>query len=258
MDFDNHRGGPVIEVIKFKQRAYWPKYAAILVAVVLSASGFYLVKNSQNNFAKAFRAAIVSTFKGTSSNSQPIEVIDVNARNNEEAETSITKPVVTVYAPGKNKVGTLEEATGVVPETAPLIVISEIMYDLPESDSGREWIEIRNVGNTSFEISKLSLYENKTNHKVKAIQGSINLAPNELAIIAESPDEFLKDNPTYKGVLFDSTFSLSNDGETIALRIADQEIDQVVYYRKNGASGDGESLQLINDAWTPSVPTPGS
>lgn len=255
MDFDNSKEGPVIEVIQLKPKAYWPKYTAILVAVVLLVSGFYLVKNSENNTAKAFRAAVVSTFKGTSNSGQLIEVIDVNTINSKGAETNITKPIVTIYTPGENKANV--ETTAVIPEVAPLIVINEIMYDLPGSDPGREWIEIKNVGNEGYEISKLALYENKTNHKIKAIRGLDELAPNELAIIADDPDEFLKDNPTYKGALFDSTFSLSNDGEIIALRIADQEINQVVYFRKNGASGDGKSLQLIDDVWTPSIPTPG-
>src|SRR5581483_1064214 len=121
--------------------------------------------------------------------------------------------------------------------------ITEIMYDLPGGDTGREWIEVKNTGTTSADLSSWKLFEANTNHKISAIAAS-NIAPGEYAVIADDSDKFKTDNASYTGLLFDSAFSLSNTGETISLRDeSGNDIDTVTYNPSLGASGDGSSLQ---------------
>ncbi len=139
------------------------------------------------------------------------------------------------------------------------IVITEIMYDVDGSDSGREWIEIQNTGGTDINLADWKLYENKTNHGLVGINDKTTLSAGAYGIIAENKDKFLLDWPSFSGLLLDSSFSLKNtDGETITLRDdALTDIDTVSYDPSIGAAGDGNSLQYINNTWISSIPTPG-
>jgi hypothetical protein len=136
--------------------------------------------------------------------------------------------------------------------------ITEIMYDLSGSDTGREWIEIYNPDSTPVDVTKIKLFEASTNHGVSVSSGSGTLNFEGYAVISDVPSKFMTDNPSYSGMLFDSTFSLSNTGEPLELRNASGTIlDSVTYDSALGATGDGNSLQKINGAWTASAPTPG-
>ena len=143
------------------------------------------------------------------------------------------------------------------------IVITEIMYDLPSgSDSGREWIEVYNAGAVAIDLTKLRLSENGTNHKIVAALGGSTLAPAAYAVIADNPENFKTDWPQFPGQLFDSAFSLSNDGETIGLRDASStEIASVTYSNGWRAAGDGNSLNRMpndQDVFIARRPSPGA
>ncbi|MCK5059877.1 MAG: lamin tail domain-containing protein [Candidatus Pacebacteria bacterium] len=138
------------------------------------------------------------------------------------------------------------------------LVINEIMYDLPGSDSGREWVEIVNTGNESIDLSEWRFFEGGVNHLLKIIQGSSVISPEDYVIIADNPEKFKEDWPFYSKALFNSSFSLKNTGEPISLRNSDL-IDEssVTYTNEWGGNGDGNSLQLINGEWEGGSPTPG-
>lgn len=155
------------------------------------------------------------------------------------------------------------------PTPAPLvdIVITEIMYDLPGSDSEREWIEVYNDDTVPADLASWKLFEAESNHGLTAIQGSGTLAPGEYAVIADNAATFLSDHSGFSGLLFDSSFSLSNGkkegcedgGETITLRNPDLvDRDSVAYQGSWGACGDGHSLARIENVWVYAIPTPGS
>ncbi|MEK7509167.1 MAG: lamin tail domain-containing protein, partial [Patescibacteria group bacterium] len=143
------------------------------------------------------------------------------------------------------------------------VLISELMYDLAEgSDAGREWIEVYNAGASPLTLTDWKLYENGTNHKVTAVQGGEILAPGMYAIIAGDVGKFKADHPMLSGQLFDSAFSLSNTGESFALRdSAGVDIDSVTYTSVLGANGTGDSLQRMQlvsgGGFSAGIPTPG-
>lgn len=131
------------------------------------------------------------------------------------------------------------------------------MYDAQGSDDGREWVEIYNNGTSTVDISSWKFFESDTNHNLVLIKGQSKISPSEYAVIANDSDKFLIDFPDYQGALFKSSFSLSNDGEILAIKNADLKINEVDYKSQWGADGNGKSLQLINGQWQEAVPTPG-
>lgn len=141
------------------------------------------------------------------------------------------------------------------------VVINEVMYNLPKgsgSDVGREWVEVLNKGPKQVDLSTWRFFEGEVNHKIKSFQGNSLLPPNSYAILADNPTKFLIDNSGFKGSVFDTAFSLSNKGETIALKDDNlNKIDSVNYSSFKGANGDGNSLQEINNVLVPATPTPG-
>lgn len=145
------------------------------------------------------------------------------------------------------------------------VIISEIMYDLESgSDTGREWVEVFNAGSSSVKLVDWKLSEADTNHGIGAFSGGETLGSGAYAILADNPTKFLADWPGFSGLLFDSAFSLSNTGETLAIYTPSPEFavsDSVAYQSAWGAAGDGTVLQRSSaDAVTFSAgaPTPGS
>ena len=142
--------------------------------------------------------------------------------------------------------------------------ITEIMYSFHGSDTtngkSREWIEIYNPDSDSVDITKIKLREADTNHGISTSSGTKILNSLEYAVIADTPVNFMVDNPNYLGILFDSSWptGLSNTGESLELRDASSTtLDLVTYDSSIGANGDGNSLQKINNVWRASAPTPG-
>jgi len=139
------------------------------------------------------------------------------------------------------------------------VIINEIMYDLETgSDGGREWIEVFNNSDASVDLTGWKFFENNVNHGLAMFQGNVSLSPNEYAIIADNPENFLLDNQNFSGTIFDSAFSLSNDGEGLAIKDNNSlTIDETAYNSTQGANGNGQSLQKDGSIWKTGTPTPG-
>ncbi|MFA6364901.1 MAG: lamin tail domain-containing protein [Candidatus Paceibacterota bacterium] len=135
--------------------------------------------------------------------------------------------------------------------------IVEIMYDLPGTDEKREWIEILNEGNSGVVVENMKFVEKGINHTLSLVRGTSTLPSNAYAIIASDAEQFLIDHPSFQGTLLDSTFSLSNEGETIALKGGTRILNEITYATSTGAHGDGNSLQLVEGVWRALSPTPG-
>lgn len=139
------------------------------------------------------------------------------------------------------------------------VSITEIMYDLEGSDTDREWVEIFNSGGDAVQLTGWKLHEADTNHSLTVVSGSASLSAGGYAVIVDNAEKFLADWPGFSSVLFDSSFSLSNTGETLVLKDPSLvALDTVTYQSTTGAAGDGNSLQLVSGSWGAGVPTPGA
>lgn len=135
------------------------------------------------------------------------------------------------------------------------VVINEIMYNPSGSDDKHEWLEIVNTGSGSVNLTGWKLNESNTNHALTIKQRSSVLNPNEYAVIADDWATFLLDYTNYTKILIDSSFSLLNSGETLALKDSSGAvIDEVAY--ANLAS-EGNSICKISDSWMECLATPG-
>lgn len=138
------------------------------------------------------------------------------------------------------------------------IQITEVMYDAPGSDSGREWIEIANLGSETIDIGKYKLFENNTNHGLKLISGAPVLVPNATAVIASDAQKFLADYPAYSGTLFDSAFALSNTGESFSIKNGSSTVlTSIEYSAEETANGTGGSLQFKDGSLVVAMASPG-
>ncbi len=153
------------------------------------------------------------------------------------------------------------------------IIITEIMYDLPDADGMREWVEIYNSGagpvtviggsgNNTWRLHEIHS-SGPHNHTFGAepSQGSMTLSSGQYAVIAQNGEAFLADNPNFsKTILISSAFSLTNTSQTLGLRIGSSGTvwSGVNYASELGAQGDGKSLQLIGSQWVAASSTPGA
>ncbi len=163
---------------------------------------------------------------------------------------------------GKAARSALAVALLLAPAPALAVRFSEIMYDLPSpgSDDGREWIEIVG-GEAAIDLASWRLREGGINHKFATTSVTLSLAlpAGAYAIVADDPEKFLADWPSYAGLLLKSSFSLSNSGETLALQDADGNVaDEVTYSSSWGAAGDGNSLHRADGSWQAAASTPGA
>jgi len=98
--------------------------------------------------------------------------------------------------------------------------ITAVMYDPDGPDQGREWVQVTNEGSEPVALMGYRLFEGGTNHKLSAAVGTSTIAAGAKAIIATDPAQYMSEHPSFTGTIFKSSFSLSNNGETIELRDA--------------------------------------
>jgi hypothetical protein len=139
------------------------------------------------------------------------------------------------------------------------VYINEIMYDLPGTDGGREWVEVYNAGTDEIDLTTFKFSEATANHTIKVVAGTATIGSGEYGIIADDSSKFSLDWPSFSGHLFDSSFSLNNSAATLTLKdSAGSVVDQVSYSSSQGAAGDGATLQKNEGNWIVALPTPGA
>lgn len=134
------------------------------------------------------------------------------------------------------------------------ISITEIMYDAPGADTKREWIEIFNSGEGQVAIDSIRFIENNVRHTITG--NNTYIPPQSYAIIASDVDAFLIDHSSFGGQVFDSVFSLSNEGEKLEIEYNNVITDTVVYVPKEQSSEKEMSLQKIGGEWKVGLSTP--
>lgn len=140
------------------------------------------------------------------------------------------------------------------------ITITEIMYDLSGSDSGREWLEIYNSGSEAVTIIGGSgnnswRFNDGSNHVLNIEE--LVLSAKSFAVLVSDETGFRNDYPNFTGLLIDTAMSLNNTGDTLKLS-ADkgQTWFSEITYTSDLANGNGKSLSLINGVWQEAIPTP--
>ncbi len=157
-----------------------------------------------------------------------------------------------------NNAGLFTSAVGVEVDGDPLpVVISEIVADSKYSlDDGygdaSDWIEIRNTGNSSVDLTGWGLSDNPSN-PMKWIFPATNIAPHEAMIIFASGEETSVDPAGF----LHADFSLGKSGETVQLTAADGStvLDQIVFPALDEDLAYGRDLE---GNWTFMEPTPGA
>jgi len=133
------------------------------------------------------------------------------------------------------------------------LVISEIMYDASGSDSGKEWVEIKNIGNGTVNIvpgsgaGSFRFYDGSNHYLSDPTMGSLNIAPGEFLVVAQATSTFMTSYPAFSGNLTKSAINLNNTSAT--LKIIDgngNTLDEVIYQNAWGGNGNGKSLSKIN------------
>lgn len=158
------------------------------------------------------------------------------------------------------------------------IVLSEIFYDPAGSDTGKEFIEIRNNNDYECDISGFKITDGaKSSAPFVFSDGSV-IASQDFIIVAQSREGFaglFNFDPDYSGF----SFALNNAGETVLLLFPDGSIRDFVYIEGGSndfavtpewgsdilpQSDEGNSVQRTGVAdtdtcsdWTGAVPSPG-
>jgi len=142
------------------------------------------------------------------------------------------------------------------------VVINEIMYDLDGADI--DWVEIYNPDSTDVDITSLKLLDSSStsNHSINNYSGSPILHQGDYGVIVvTSQISSFVSKWGNSGNLFTSSFNLSNTTGKIEINNGDKlsPLSSVSYNSSQGASGDGNSLQLLDGSWKAcEPPIPGS
>lgn len=136
----------------------------------------------------------------------------------------------------------------------PPIRINEVLYDVKDlSDADHEWVEIYNTTSTPISLQGWK-FNDGSNHTLNAPpanggQGSLQIQPNEYAIITGNAATYLADHPGFSGTVIDTVMSLNNAGAT--LTIVNQSgaiIDTFTYTSSLGGNGTGQTLSRYDQS----------
>jgi hypothetical protein len=133
--------------------------------------------------------------------------------------------------------------------------LSEIMYNPSGSDTGMEWIELYDDGCNGLDLEQYRLFESGTNHIINSWN---NISMCNYALICDDCSLLLDtaDIP-YPVAIYESSFSLSNVGEYIAIKEGDDVIASINYSGLTTVP-EGFSLMIYNNTWMASQSPGGS
>ena len=108
------------------------------------------------------------------------------------------------------------------------IIITEIAAT---EISSHEWIEIKNVGNTTVDLESWKFIEADVNHGLNLYSGSFELRSQEIALIANNAENVALAHQLTNVTVLDSSWgSLKLDGEEIGLRNSEGDIVELFTY----------------------------
>lgn len=139
------------------------------------------------------------------------------------------------------------------------LLINEVMSNPTGDDSGREWIELYNNGESSIDLNTLTIsIKGGSFLTVTPVSGGIMLDPGGYAIVGSTVSgatKFMLDYPSYTGILLRSSINLVNTGMTsIDIKSGGVILDSLPSYT---AAKEGNTYSLIGGNFTTGTPTPG-
>lgn len=148
------------------------------------------------------------------------------------------------------------------------LILNEIMYALPGSDAGREWLELKNVGASpvtliggrSKDAWRLVISSTQSQETylfaTQALSGSLTVQPGGFLIIAVDAPTFLAEHPTFSGSVVDccgqstAIQPLKDSGALVQIKNGSGEIISEVYYSNSmGAWENGKTLEFDGKTW---------
>ncbi|GIU69408.1 MAG: hypothetical protein KatS3mg002_0644 [Candidatus Woesearchaeota archaeon] len=138
------------------------------------------------------------------------------------------------------------------------IEFSEIMYNPIGNDAGREWIELYNPECENLE--NYFLLENNINHAIRPYSNGTSPNACDYVIICNNCENLILEyNITSR--MYESSFTLSNTGEYLAIKINSTIIDEINYSDFMSEAMEGYSLtkyfETENTTWIQTDPSPG-
>jgi hypothetical protein len=132
------------------------------------------------------------------------------------------------------------------------IVFSEINYNSDNAFDTKDWVELRNTGNTTVDLSGWKFMDDAdtVTHEFFIADGT-KLAPQQNLVLSQDIAAFKEFNPAVTNVLGSFNFSLSNGGEWIRMYDKNEKIRLSVRYNDKSpwpqkADGDGNTLELLD------------
>ncbi|MEM4240205.1 MAG: lamin tail domain-containing protein [Candidatus Woesearchaeota archaeon] len=107
------------------------------------------------------------------------------------------------------------------------VVISQVLYDPINTESGGEAVELRNEGNSAADISKWVIATEASAADATIPENTI-LQPGASYLIADTGWDSAKDNPAWKNADLEETITMSNADSGIALKDASGAIIDAV------------------------------
>ena len=137
------------------------------------------------------------------------------------------------------------------------IVINEIMYKPSENKDSKDWIEIANYGNESYNIGTWILRDDDNSHSFVIPPNTI-LKPQEFLVIAEDTTKFLQYHTRPTTLVGEFNFGFGR-GDQVRLFTAENILIDSVKYGisapwDSNADGTGHSLELQAPALDNSLP----
>jgi hypothetical protein len=125
--------------------------------------------------------------------------------------------------------------------------ITEIMYNPEGNDSGREWIEVKNISNQTITITSGKSGWRINDGSNHLFEENLTINPGEIFVIIQDRNLFLKDYPNFSGKSILANFSLKNESGQI--QIFDQNknlVTSMSYQSSCGGNGNGYSIIFRN------------
>ncbi|GIW65785.1 MAG: hypothetical protein KatS3mg094_304 [Candidatus Parcubacteria bacterium] len=128
------------------------------------------------------------------------------------------------------------------------LLIKECMYNPEGNDDGREWIEVINKYQETIKIKSGRSGWKINDGENHIFKQNIEIKENEVFVIVQDKNLFLKEYPKVNSQLIEANFSLKNNEGKIQIFDDEKKLIGEVYYNKNcGGFNNGYSIIFEND-----------